>query len=272
MWYRFKPYVSVAKRRANAATQMKKLEKSGERIEPIRIEGRQIARTFWGKAWCDNLESYSDFENRLPRGRTYVRNGSVCDLKISPGCVMARVCGSELYRIKIEIKPAAPALWGDVKRECAGRIGSLLELLQGNLSQEVMQVITRPGSGLFPVPADIRMSCSCPDMARMCKHVAATLYGVGARLDDHPELLFTLRKVDQMELLAGAGDAATLTQARGDHKTIAADALSEVFGIEMDLAASVAPAGTGPTEKVVKVRTRTKKRAAVKPKKRVSKS
>src|SRR5258708_6518956 len=95
-YYGFKPYVSVAQRQAKAKREMARLAKKGQKIEPIQIEGRKIADSFWGKAWCDNLESYSDFSNRLPRGRTYVRNGSVVNLHIEPGTVTAHVSGSEL--------------------------------------------------------------------------------------------------------------------------------------------------------------------------------
>jgi uncharacterized Zn finger protein len=234
MWWSFKPYVSVAQRRAKAARKVKELEKKGRAVLPVRIEGKTIARTFWGKAWCDNLESYSDFENRLPRGRSYVRNGSVCDLQIEPGRVTALVCGSDLYKIKIGIKPLSAPGWAAVKRQCAGQIGSLIELLGGKLSQAVMQIITRHDGGLFPKPAEIELDCSCPDWADMCKHVAAALYGVGARLDERPELLFVLRQVDHLELISQAGDIKALTKGKGAQKTIAADSLSDVFGIELE--------------------------------------
>jgi len=102
-YYGFRPYVPVAKRRAIAARELEKLRKKGRKISPVVLEGRTIARTFWGKAWCENLERYSDFENRLPRGRTYVRNGSVVDLQIERGQVRATVSGSELYTVRIDI-------------------------------------------------------------------------------------------------------------------------------------------------------------------------
>ena len=194
-----------------------------------------IAKTFWGKAWCENLESYSDFENRLPRGRTYVRNGSVVHLEIQPGRISALVSGSELYSVEITIASLPDPHWKCVKSQCAGQIGSLVELLQGRLSKSVMDVVTQRGGGLFPKPAEIKMKCSCPDWAGMCKHVAAVMYGVGARLDDKPELLFLLRKVDHLELIAGAVDGAPVAGAgksRGK-KTIAAGDLADVFGIEM---------------------------------------
>lgn len=238
-WYEYRPYIPVAQRRADAARKMAKLAKKGHTISPVKIDGRQIASTFWGKAWCDNLESYSDFENRLPRGRTYVRNGSVVDLQIKPGKVTARVSGSELYDIDIKIKPLSKPRWQAISSQCAGKIDSVLELLQGRLSRGVMEIITHREQGLFPKPAEISLDCSCPDWADMCKHVAAALYGVGARLDEKPELLFVLRQVDHLELIEQAAAGQSLTPAGGsDRKTIAQNDLAEVFGIEMDMAGS----------------------------------
>ncbi len=242
-WYEYRRYVPVAERRANAAREMAKLAKKGHPVSPVRIEGRKIATTFWGTAWCENLESYSDFANRLPRGRTYVRNGSVVDLQIAPGEVTARVSGSELYEVRVRIKPLSKAQWKVVSSRCAGRIGSVLELLQGRLSEGVMEIITDRREGLFPKPAEIELDCSCPDWADMCKHVAAVLYGIGARLDEKPELLFVLRQVDHMELIehAAAGQALTPSTA-SDARTIAEGDLADVFGIELDTPADADPA------------------------------
>ena len=192
--YGFRPYVSVAERRRQAQREMEKKRKKGLVVLPIVIDGRLIAKTFWGKAWCENLESYSDFENRLPRGRTYVRNGSVVHLEIQPGKISALVSGSELYSVEITISSLPKPHWKRIKTQCAGKIGSLVELLQGRLSTSVMEVVTQRGEGLFPKPAEIKMKCSCPDWAGMCKHVAAVMYGIGARLDNQPELLFLLRE------------------------------------------------------------------------------
>jgi uncharacterized Zn finger protein len=234
-YYDYKPYVSVAERRRQAMRELEKRRKKGLPVSPIRIEGRTIARTFWGKAWCDNLESYSDYANRLPRGRTYVRNGSVVHLEIKPGKIEAIVSGSELYDVEISISALPETKWKRIKKECGGQIGSLIELLQGKLSRSVMEVVTRHDEGLFPKPSEITLRCSCPDWAGMCKHVAAVMYGVGARLDESPDLLFLLRKVDHLELIAGAVDAAPSpgkAKPRGK-KTIAAGELADVFGIEM---------------------------------------
>jgi len=238
-WYSFKPYVSVAKRRANALREVNKLAKKGKKVSPVEIAGRLIASTFWGKAWCDNLESYSDFSNRLPRGRTYARNGSVVDLQIEPGKVTSMVSGSELYHITIKIKPLAEGSWNSVKSQCGGQIGSMVELLQGKLSKGVMEIVTHRNDGMFPKPAEIEMSCSCPDWAGMCKHVAATLYGVGNRLDHQPELLFKLRQVDHLELIAQAASPVAKPRA-SRKKTIAVDQLADVFGIELEEPAVVA--------------------------------
>jgi uncharacterized Zn finger protein len=229
--------VPVAERRAKAARETAKLaKKTGRAASPIVLEGRKIAGTFWGKAWCDNLEAYSDYANRLPRGRTYVRNGSVVDLQINKGNVSALVSGSELYRIEIKIKPLSAGLWKSIQAECAGKIDSLIELLQGKLSSAVMQLVTRPEKGLFPTPKEIDLNCSCPDWADLCKHVAASLYGVGAKLDQNPALLFLLRGVDPADLIskASAAEAVRQTAATADGAPAMSETeVADVFGIEL---------------------------------------
>ncbi len=241
-WYSWKPYVPVAVRQARALNKMDKLRKKGMCIQPVKIEGRQIARSFWGQAWCDHLEKFSDYENRLPRGRAYIRNGSVCHLEISEGAIKALVSGSELYNVNIAIKKFGNKKWAQVKKRCAGQIASLLELLQGRLSKSVMTVVTDRDNGLFPLPGEITLQCSCPDWAVMCKHVAAVLYGVGARLDEAPELLFLLRGVDQEELIsADAGMAAVSNASPGEGRLrIAENDLSHLFGIEVTEGETVA--------------------------------
>jgi uncharacterized Zn finger protein len=233
-WYEWRPYVPVAERRRKAQAKLKTLKKKGASIAPVTIEGRTIAKSFWGKSWCDNLERYSDYANRLPRGRTYVRNGSVVDLQIGKGEVVARVAGSELYTIKIAITPVKKPHWTSICRDCAGTIDSLVELLQGRLAKGVMDRVCREGDGLFPSPKEIKLSCSCPDWADMCKHVAAALYGVGARLDESPRLLFVLRGVDETELLASAGqDLALAGTAPSAAKVLDDGDVAALFGLEM---------------------------------------
>ncbi len=233
-FYGFTPYVSVGSRRALAARELAKLTKKGRTVAPVVIEGRTIAATFWGKAWCDNLECYSDFANRLPRGRTYVRNGSVVDLQILPGRVTALVSGSTMYEVNVTVGPVARARWSAICKDCSGAIDSLIELLQGRFSEGVMTRLCDEKTGLFPSPKEILFTCSCPDWASMCKHVAAVLYGIGARLDHQPELLFTLRKVDHQDLIANAGVDLSKTRRRpASARVLADDDLSEMFGIDL---------------------------------------
>ena len=229
-----RPYVSVAEKRRNAKREVAKLKKRGQSIAPVRIEGRTIAKSFWGQAWCANLERYSDYKNRLPRGRSYVRNGSVVDLQIGKGDITAMVAGSELYKIKVSIAPVAKARWKSICRDCAGSIDSLVELLQGRLAKGVMDRVCRKGDGLFPSPGEINLACSCPDWAEMCKHVSAVLYGIGARLDEKPQLLFVLRGVDENELIAGAGQDLPLSgETPGAAKVLSDTDVAALFGLEM---------------------------------------
>ncbi len=230
----WKPYVPVAERRRKAAREMEKRRKQGHAVSPVLIEGRAIVQTFWGKAWCQNLERYSDFANRLPRGRTYVRNGSVIDLQIAPGQIRALVSGSKIYRVTVTVTPVSKARWKSVCRDCGGAIDSLVELLQGKLSQGVMERICRQTTGLFPSPKEIQLACSCPDWAGMCKHVAAVLYGIGARLDRQPELLFRLHQVDEKELIAKAAKNLPLGKEEPKaSKRLGGGDLAEIFGLEM---------------------------------------
>jgi uncharacterized Zn finger protein len=239
-YWGFRPYVPVAQRRAQALREIEKLRRKGGVVKPIAIEGRKIAKTFWGKAWCDNLERYSDFANRLPRGRTYVCNGSVIDLQIAQGKVEALVSGSEIYKVKIDIAIAAPSRWKAICADCAGSVGSLIELMQGKLSKNVMERVCREAEGLFPTPKEIKMSCSCPDWADMCKHVAATFYGVGARLDSDPDVLFSLRGVDRGEIVSTVGADFPLTRIAATSERILADEdVAALFGLDME--ALVAP-------------------------------
>jgi uncharacterized Zn finger protein len=235
IWYGWRPYVPVAVKRARSLGKMEKLRKKGLDVRPVSSCGREIARTFWGRAWCDHLEKFSDYANRLPRGRSYVRNGLVCHLEIAEGSVKAIVSGSDLYNVEIDIKKLPGKRWSDLRRRCAGQIGSLLELLQGRLSKSVMSVVTDRDMGLFPLPSEIKLQCDCPDWAVMCKHVAAVLYGVGARLDEKPELLFHLRGVDHEDLIgAEVGLAVSSGKAGEDGRRHIAEAdLSDMFGIEI---------------------------------------
>ena len=255
-------YVPVAERRAKAMKQMDKLRKKGQTILPVEIAGRTIARSFWGKGWCEHLESFSDYANRLPRGRTYVRNGSICHLEIQSGRINAIVSGSELYHIAITIKKLKADSWQDIKTQCSGHIGSMLELLQGKLSNQVMAIVTDRQRGLFPQPGEIKLNCDCPDWATMCKHVAAVLYGVGHRLDNHPELLFLLRDVDAVELIT-AEMALPDIAANKAEDVLAGDELGDIFGIDLDTDIEIEskPNAKSATKTATKKASKTQRRA-----------
>jgi uncharacterized Zn finger protein len=260
-FYGWKPYIPAAERRKKTDKAIAKAIKAGADLAPIAAYRGAIAKTFWGKAWCDNLERYSDYSNRLPRGRTYVRNGSVIDLKITHGNVQAQVMGSNLYQITVSVTAVAKTQWHAISTDCAGSIDSLVELLQGRLSKAVMRRICMPTTGLFPAAKDIQFSCSCPDWAAMCKHVAAVLYGVGARLDTQPELIFTLRGVNAQDLVTQAGAGLPSAKQRpATGKVLDNTLLADVFGIEM---ADVAPTTTTAARQTP---TTTKPTAATKPK------
>lgn len=232
-WDPWPPYVPVAERRARARRAMNRLRKQGRTIEPVTIEGRRITHTFWGDAWCEHLMGFASLANRLERGRTYVRNGSVCHLEIDTGTVRALVMGNELYQVELGVKPLAKARWAAIRRRCAGDVGSLMDLLQGRLSAAVMGVVTDRDAGLFPAPQEFRPQCSCPDYVDVCKHVAAVFYAVGARLDTRPELLFRLRGVDHLALVDDDADAVAALTARGGGARLDEADLADVFGIEL---------------------------------------
>jgi uncharacterized Zn finger protein len=262
--YGWRPYVTVAERRQKAARAMEKLKKKGHPVSPVVLEGRAIAKTFWGRAWCDNLERYSDFANRLPRGRTYVRNGSVVDLQIEAGEVKAYVSGSEIYQVAVKVTPVSKKRWHSICADCAGAIDSLVELLQGRFSKGVMERLCQQGSGLFPSPKEITLSCSCPDWASMCKHVAAVLYGIGARLDRQPELLFKLHKVDEKELIAKAGKGLPLGgKTVAPEKTLGSEDLSAIFGLEIAQTTDAPAPSLNPVAKTGRTKKRSKKQATV---------
>lgn len=223
----------------------REIEKRRERGEPMVPLQSDVARgvpcnTFWGRAWCENLEAYSDYGNRLPRGRSYLRAGRVMDLDIMEGEVFAYVAGTGLYEVSIFIEPLVEDRWQALTEEVAGQITNLVDLLGGCMGAGVLRAITDRDSGLFPEPKEIRFDCSCPDYADMCKHVAAVLYAVGVKLDDAPELFFQLRKVDHRQLIGAAGErAGELVQEvdqsddSGDVEGLAAENLAELFGIEL---------------------------------------
>jgi len=248
------PYVPVAQRRAKALKQLEKMKKKGLNVQPVLLSGRKIADSFWGKGWCDHMESFSDYANRLPRGRSYIRNGSVCHLEIRSGHIEAVVSGSSLYNVSITITPLVKKKWDVVRSACTGRIGSLIDLLRGRLDRGVMEVVAHRKDGLFPLPGEMKFDCDCPDWAGMCKHVAAVLYGVGARLDHSPEMLFVLRGVNHEELVDVSAAVSDVAKAGTSRRRIAATGIADVFGIELAEAGETASATSAiPTGKKSKL-------------------
>lgn len=255
-YYGWAPYVPVAERRRKAEKAMEKQRKRGVPVAPVIIQGRTIAHTFWGRSWCENLESYSDFANRLPRGRTYVRNGSVIDLHIAPGLVRAQVSGSSIYQVRVDVKAVSSPQWQALCGDCGGAVASLVELLQGRFNQAVMERLCRQGAGLFPAPKEIAFSCSCPDGAYLCKHVAAVLYGIGSRLDTEPGLLFLLRQVDGNDLLAQAAvGMASAPPALESDRVLEGEDLADLFGLDLSPQTQAASVPAPVDTRVVRVKT-----------------
>jgi uncharacterized Zn finger protein len=241
-WSRWPSYVSIADRRLVGERHAAELRREGRRLAPVvpKTRSRVLARTFWGRAWCDNLAAYATLANRLERGRRYLRNGLVIDLQIQSGAVVALVSGSDVYEIRVAIKPMPASRWKALVKGAAGRIESVVELLAGRFDEGVMAHVCHQGTGLFPVPAEISYRCTCPDGSGggwLCKHVGATLYGVGIRLDEDPELLFRLRRVTATDLVTHATERLTTeSSGKSGRRSIASDQLSSVFGIELDAA------------------------------------
>lgn len=272
MWW---DYQDAEEQKKRLQREIVKRTKRGEKFEVLAAPAGQkkLCTTFWGQAWNKNLESYQVYESRLPRGRSYLRQGKVYNLEITPGQLSAMVAGSALYDTHIHIQPLPAKQWKEIVKSGAGEVGSMLDLLSGRLGDGLMRLLTDPERGLFPKPKEIRFNCSCPDHADMCKHVSAVLYGVGVLLDTKPELLFTLRGVDQAELLSDASSTAI-----GDLSTsgddLAGTDLSALFGIDLggDASALEEPAPTpAPAEPVArKVKKTAAKKAAKAAKKKAS--
>lgn len=248
----FPAYVSVGEKRAKAEKSLEKLKKKNPHVKPVRIEGSSISTSWWGKSWNKNLEGYADYENRIGRGRSYVRTGAVLDLQILPGEVTALVQGSRArpYSVTIQITEITPSTWKALKKACAGKLDSLPELLAGKFPKALGELFTERGKGLFPSPGEINFSCSCPDYASMCKHVAAALYGVSARLDTEPGLFFTLRKVKMEDLVSETVKGTSkelLNKAKKKSVRVMEDAdLSAIFGIQLDEGPAAAPSPASP--------------------------
>jgi len=239
-YWGYAPYVSVAEKKAKAARKLQQLKKKNPHMRPVLVQGYKLAKTWWGKSWNLNLERYADYAYRIERGRSYVRHGCVMDLRIEAGLVEALVQGtaSKPYSVSVEIQKISKDRWKAITRDCQGKLESLQELLEGKFPRALGEIFTAKGKGLFPSPREINFSCSCPDWASMCKHVAATLYGIGARLDENPSLFFELRGAEIDELVSHVVTTKArklLTKAKKKSGRVMDDSnLSEVFGIDLE--------------------------------------
>jgi uncharacterized Zn finger protein len=202
-------------------------------------KGPQLVSSFWAKAWCHHLESYLDYESRLPRGRSYLRNGHVYNLEIQPGLITAQVTGSDIYDVQIPITPFAQENLRAFQEACTGSVSNLLDLLSGALNHDLLHLITHPKDGLFPAPKQIRFVCSCPDWASLCKHAAAVLYGVALRFEADPSLFFLLRGIDPADLIAHQPLQTTPVTTEIPEEDLAA-----LFGIELATDLPPAPVPT----------------------------
>jgi uncharacterized Zn finger protein len=243
----FYEYTSAAEVRARAEKSTRTLANKKVAAEPVVVTGRKLVQTFWGQAWIKNLEHYADYANRLSRGRSYVRAGAILDLKIQPGKILAKVQGSRVrpYDVQINIQPLPENQVRRLSEICSDQLTSLENLLDGVFPPSLAEQFLAPGKGLFPSPREISLGCSCPDWAVMCKHVAAVLYGVGVRLDEHPDLFFTLRQIDLDTLLAQSMQKHALSvlasqpDAQANETVLDLDAsdLNTLFGLEPEAAA-----------------------------------
>lgn len=229
MSYNYGPYVNRATKQKNANREATKLKKKGVKVSPVKIEGRTIAKSFWGKAWCDDLERNGPDANRLAKARTYARNGSIVHLELSKNKVRAIVAGSSIYQVEIVFNELEQAKWLAFQNKCKGQVSSLVDLLAGKIPESVMKLVSEEGQGLFPGTGKMKFSCTCPDFTSLCKHVAAVLYGVGSRLDSDPELIFRLRGVDPRDLLP---EIKSLTKS-SNQKAISNEELEDIFGVDI---------------------------------------
>ncbi|MDR2339844.1 MAG: hypothetical protein LBF40_06920 [Deltaproteobacteria bacterium] len=221
-----------------------KFKKGKTDLQPVEITGRTIAKTFWGEQWCSHFESMADYENRIPRGRTYARNGSIVDLRIEAGKVLATVAGSDFYSVVMDILPLPVEKWENIKSKCQGEIATMVDLLMGRFSSDIMKVVCDPEIGMFPKDSEISYKCSCPDWAKLCKHISSVFYGIGNRLDESPELLFLLRRVNPLELFDGSAKKLSERADKPRANVLEGD-LSSIFGVDIvtELPTGLAPAG-----------------------------
>ena len=190
---------SAEELRRRAKESIKTAKQKGRKYEPIVAKSKRgaVCTSWWGQAWCENLEKYADYASRIERGRGYVRSGAVVDLQIEHGHVTAKVQGRRKtpYNVEIMIGRLSEESCQHIIDRCSSKIESMEKLVSGEFPEELKDIFSSK-EGLFPTPTEISFRCSCPDWALMCKHVAAVMYGIGIRFDENPFYFFTLRGID----------------------------------------------------------------------------
>ncbi|TDD18652.1 hypothetical protein E1218_25585, partial [Kribbella turkmenica] len=177
---------------------------------------RPFGATWWGRAWLEALEQRARLDpNRLSRGRSYARRGSVLDLTVSPGEVEAFVQGSRVtpYQVTVRIRAFTTAEWDAVLDVVSAQIGRVAALLDGELPPEVVDDVHAAGLDLLPGAGEVLTNCSCPDFAVPCKHSAAVCYLIADALDDDPFALLLLRGRPRDDLLTALRSRRSTTTA-----------------------------------------------------------
>ena len=233
--YGFYEYESMAEKKENAERKLTTYQRKHPDAQPILLTGTKIANSFWGKAWCDHLKHYADYDNRINRGRSYIKNGFVFDLTIEKGIIQGVVCGSssKLYQVDIAIDPITDQRF---VHQIGGHIESLEALANGQFPKTLAETFLTNENGLFPNINEINFSCNCPDSAHMCKHISAVLYAVGAKLDLKPLLLFELRGIDTKALIKKSVEEKMTTLLENAHtatssRIIEDDAIIDLFDL-----------------------------------------
>ena len=167
----------------------------------------QYGRTWWGAQWLQALTQI-DFDNRLPRGRTYANRGAVRNLVVDGGRISAKVQGSRPrpYEVEVVVPPVPPADAARLIDSLTADPGLIARLLNRELDPAVLDEAQRLKIAVFPSRwSDLAMKCSCPDWAVPCKHLAAVIYLLSQEIDGNPFLVFSLRALDLPALLRERG-------------------------------------------------------------------
>jgi uncharacterized Zn finger protein len=170
----------------------------------------QFSRTWWGQRFIAALEQFTD-PGRLGRGRSYASGGRILDYTLAKGTVTARVRGSinpyfgvykePIYTTSITIKAISAANWTKVIRRIASRADLVTKLLMNEMPDTIEDVFSELDLHLLPhSERDFVTTCSCPDYANPCKHIAGVYYLLASALDNDPFLMFELRGLSRDDL------------------------------------------------------------------------